>query len=65
MSEHSKRHTYNERAGHSIGVLLDGKVVGHILRKSTGGFVYAPKGSTLRGETFATVAEVKRSLEAA
>jgi hypothetical protein len=56
--------SYREEPGKSVVVLIDGRVVGHILN-TRGGYVYAPKGSTLRGETLPTVPEVKRSLEAA
>jgi hypothetical protein len=43
-------------------VNLDGKVVG-VIQTVPGGFAYIPKGSKITGETFTTVAGVKRSLE--
>jgi hypothetical protein len=60
MSEN--RISYRESPGRSIAVVVSGRVVGHIY-ETKGGHVYAPKGSTLRGNTFPTVADVKRSLE--
>lgn len=48
----------------AIRVLLDGKPVGMIRQDRGGQYYYAPYGSK-RGELFATVGEVKRSLEAA
>jgi hypothetical protein len=56
--------TYRENPGRSVAVLASGRVVGHIYR-TTGGYVYAPKGSTLRGKCYPTITEVKRSLEQA
>jgi hypothetical protein len=46
----------------SVAVLLDGALVGHIYRNAKG-YVYAPRGSTLRGNTYPTVDQVKQSLE--
>jgi hypothetical protein len=34
------------------------------IRLVEGGYAYFPKGSKVKGETFATIDEVKRSLEA-
>jgi hypothetical protein len=45
-------------------VLLDSRLIGHICRNARG-YVYVPKGgSKFRGETFQTINEVKRSVEA-
>lgn len=58
--------TYLATSGNEILVKLDGKVVG-LIRSTKEGFHYQV-GTGLkpkyRGETFKTVAEVKRSLEA-
>lgn len=56
--------TYDESKGFPIRVKLEGKIVGDIRRDlATGKFFYRPKRGG-RGDLFATVAEVKRSLEA-
>jgi hypothetical protein len=48
---------------HSVSVLIGDRVVGHINR-TRGGFVYAPKGSTLRGDVFPSLDACKASLAA-
>lgn len=53
--------TYEEITA-EIKVKLDGKHVGHIVGSREMGFWYKAKGGQ-PGERFATVAEVKRSLE--
>lgn len=54
--------TYEEYLG-GTRVLLDGKRADVIVAVA-GGFAYQPQGrAKLQGETFATVSEVKRSLE--
>lgn len=45
----------------NIDVRLDGRLIGEIISAATG-FYYKPKGSK-PGDTFPTVAAVKRSLE--
>lgn len=52
------------KIGPVVRVLLDGESVGMILRdkRAAGGFFYVPK-TGLRGATFQTVEDVKRSLE--
>lgn len=56
--------TYQPVPGTQIErVRVDGKIVGEI-RPTDGGFYYQPKGSKLRGDTFATAEDVRRSLEA-
>jgi hypothetical protein len=45
----------------NIDVRLDGKIVGEIISLA-GGYAYKPKGRK-PGETFATLAECKRSVE--
>jgi hypothetical protein len=60
-SQHCGAVSFREKPGQSTAVLVGGAVVGHIYRKPDG-FVYAPKGSTLRGKTFPTLAQVKQSL---
>jgi hypothetical protein len=56
------RLVFQEGIRRTTTVKLDGRVIGHIYAKSGGGFVYAPKGSTLRGATMPTVEAVKQSL---
>ena len=47
-----------------ITVYIDGKVSGTIERNGFGlAWSYFPKGKTQGGKTYATIAEVKRSLE--
>jgi hypothetical protein len=56
-------YTLNGKTRH-IDVRFGRRVAGHIKKAKDGnGFYYQPKGSKLAGETFATVAEVKRSIE--
>ena len=55
--------------GVCISVLLDGKVVGHIIREysredAKARWVYQPKSHGKRGELMDTLTAVKRSLEA-
>lgn len=52
------------RTSEKITVLVGGRVSGTIKPSKGGGFYYRPKGGG-RGETFPTVAAVKRSLEGA
>jgi hypothetical protein len=61
MSKQRSEISYRESPGKSIAVVVSDRVAGHIY-KTKDGYVYAPKGSTLRGDTFPTVADVKRSL---
>jgi hypothetical protein len=46
-----------------IKVYLEKKLVGSIVAAPVSGYMYIPIRSTLRGETFPTVEEVKRSIE--
>jgi len=46
-----------------VKVRLDKKIVGCIYKAPAGGFYYRPAGGSVTGETFETIAEVKRSLE--
>lgn len=46
-----------------VRVMLGGKRAGVIQAHSDSGFYYQPVGTKTHGEVFATVAEVKRSLE--
>jgi hypothetical protein len=46
----------------AIRVTMDGRMQGFIRQQEEGGYYFARKGS--RGETFPSVDEVKRSLEA-
>lgn len=52
----------SETSPHHIQVWLDGKIVGKI-RNVLNGWRYYPKGSHDSGQTFPTLADVKRSLE--
>ncbi|QJA43003.1 hypothetical protein [Phaeobacter phage MD18] len=54
--------TYSRTSPTEIAVALDGKNVG-VIRKTKGGYHYKPKGTRITGESFATVEEVKASLE--
>lgn len=44
-----------------LKVRLDGRIVGEI-RAVPGGFQYCPKGFQIKGNVYASVAEVQRSL---
>jgi len=55
--------TYQPFLG-GVRVMLDGKRIGVIQNARAGGYFYQPVGSKAVGETFPTVAAVKRSLEA-
>lgn len=44
-------------------VFVDGRKRGNIRPAKQGGFLYAPLGSKLTGAIFATVDDVKRSVE--
>lgn len=55
--------TYKQKQiGDRITVLLDGKIIGHIVTR-TDGFQYMPKGSKTGGEILKSVSAVKKSLE--
>jgi len=54
--------TYRQMGADRVAVLLDGKVVGHIIPKMDG-FQYMPKGSKNGGEIMKSVGAVKKSLE--
>lgn len=63
--------TYEEQRGHkdsrgvrhwNTNVFLDNKLVGEIIGVADG-YTYKPKGKRTHGDVFATLAEVKRSLE--
>lgn len=57
--------TYGKTVGRParITVYLAGRLVGHINGDAAKGFYYRPLGAARRGETYATLAEVKSSLE--
>ena len=57
-------HHHEPRPFFCIGVRVDGKRTGDILRERGGGYYYRTKGGH-SGERFATIEEVKRSLEGA
>lgn len=63
MMNNTHSYTLNGKTRH-IDVRLGRKIIGHIKKAKDGsGYFYQPEGSKLVGETFATIAEVKRSLE--
>jgi hypothetical protein len=53
--------TYENFTG-GVRVLLNGKRTGEIRAAPGGGYRYQPKGSKVFGDTFATIEEVKASL---
>lgn len=55
-------YTHFGLAPFGIRVALGSKAVG-MIRRDDSGYYYQPKGSKSRGDTFATLEEVKRSLE--
>ena len=57
--------TYKDRAQYS-SVLVEGRVVGHIMRTLGGQWFYLPKGvSAKEGERMKNRADVKKSIEEA
>ena len=55
--------TYEQNPDGKISVKLFGKTLGHIC-KVDGGYAYKAKGLKVYGETFKTIAAVKKTLEA-
>jgi len=54
--------TYKDVSGAEVAVFMDGRRVGTI-RPILAGFRYFPLHATVGGNRYATLAEVKRSLE--
>ena len=49
-----------------VSVIIDGRCVGNIMKLAyDAGWSYTPHKSSVRGETFKTLAECKKSLETA
>jgi hypothetical protein len=55
--------TYQDLPNGSINVRLEGRVVGTIKRNGIF-WCYYPKGSSVPGDSYGTIAGVKKSLEA-